>query len=134
MNFSTRLILPLIIILILQGLTSVTLISDLFNESLTDENYQWSQVITKSLAESIALNTINNEPLVVREVINKIADDNPSISYIVVTNFDGGIFTHSFKKGFPKHLKPIIEKNHLNTIFNTNEEQILDVSHPLLKV
>ena len=133
MNFSTRLILPLIIILILQGLTSVTLISDLFNESLTDENYQWSQVITKSLAESIALNTINNEPLVVREVINKIADDNPSISYIVVTNFDGGIFAHSFKKGFPKHLKPIIEKNHLNTTFYTNEEKILDISHPVIK-
>lgn len=133
MNFSTRLILPLIIIMILQGLTSVALISDLFNESLTDENYQWSQVITKSLAESIALNTINNEPLLVREVINKIADDNPSISYIVVTNFDGGIFTHSFTKGFPKHLKPIIDKNHLSTIFNTNEEKILDISHPVIK-
>ena len=137
MKLYTKIILAMIFIALLTGSISVILVSHLMQSVLEDEMIKRCISITKVISEPIIENVINNEVLPTREVLLKIVQRSKDIEFAYAVGFDGNMFVHSFKKGFPKDLTnephEIITKDvvKLHRYF-MGEEPILTVGYPLI--
>lgn len=131
MKTTSKLIVALLLILVVTTATTVSLISRIFNENLYEEDLRWTATLSSALAESIAQNTIHNRVLPVHDLINKVTASNKEIEYVIVTDFSGNIFTHTFQDGVPKKMLKVINKKQQARIKSAHGE-IINYTHPIV--
>lgn len=106
------------------------------NLTLPDEiqkiQEDWSNVLIESLAETLALNTINENSLTAQTTLNDITRNNELIGYAYISGFNQEIFAHTFTNGFPEELLNI-PKTAKQNIINTDNEAYIHISRPLIE-
>lgn len=81
----------------------------------------FTQMLTQSLADAVTQNVILGEVAELSQLLEVTQSNNTRIEYLYVIDMKGGLFAHSFKRGFPVFLHKGI-----------NEQQKLTVARNLL--
>lgn len=63
-----------------------------------------AKLLTNGLAESLALNVINNNPVAASQILRSITSKSSDYVFAYLTGFDGKVFAHTFDRGFPAAL------------------------------
>lgn len=137
MKLETKLTLLTTAAVLLVSFFSFMLMDRLLRERTDYELQSKGQILGESLSEAIARDVINLETLRVTDVLNKIVERTQHVSYAYVFDFDGKIFAHTFKKGFPQTL--LADHHHCeNEVLSTNKyllegKTIVEVSYPFVQ-
>jgi PAS domain S-box-containing protein len=86
------------------GVVSAILAVRLTTASLEGELEKQAAILTEALVEPIAYDLINGEVLPVRETLETLVGRIEELEFAYVTDFDGGLFAHTFEGGFPRAL------------------------------
>ncbi len=102
--------LPARIALLIGGtlLVSILVLTLLFS-TLFDRFYHYetdvqNQRLHGVLAEGLARLVVEGRPLAARDRLRRLSSKDPVLVYLYLTDFDGGLFAHSFEQGFPRAL------------------------------
>ena len=139
-----------IAVFFLSVLTTVSLsifVNKQFQVNLDKINFELSEVLTKSVSQSILDYVIEGNARKTQEVLRRITKENNEIEYIVIVDFNSKLFASSIDLAMlPEELKNIehllnskkhnleIKKDvHESKVFNYNNKKIYDYSHPVIK-
>ena len=136
MKLSTRITLLITLLVLVFGVLSTIIVSQLMETRLAENQNKWIDTLIHSIADSMSQYTIDNKVIHAREQLQGIAKRESAIEYAYIVNFDGKIFSHSFDKGFPRQFVNLDHANleHMDTIikFQTSTDIIDDISFPLI--
>lgn len=139
MRLSNKLILLVVGILIFIFIGVFYFQSKQISKYLNSNQLEWVNTLTNSLSESIARDTINGDKLSVTELLQRLVKDE-AIEYVYVTDMEGELFAHSFKKGMPRFLLESVEKyssviteSHVDKIYKTKQGEIAELNAPLIE-
>jgi len=104
MKLSTRIISLIIIITVFLGATSLLFTNYIIHGYLFKLHDKSARLLTTALSESISYHVINSEKEQAKLALNSILKNDETISYIYITDFNGKVFVHTFKTGFPEKL------------------------------
>ena len=139
MRLSNKLILLVVSILFFIFIGVFYFQSTQIRKHLTSSQLEWVDTLSNSLSESIARDTINGNKLSVTELLQRLVKDD-AVEYVYVTDMDGQLFAHSFKKGMPRFLlesikkhSSTISKSHIDKIYETKQGIISELDAPLIE-
>ena len=104
MKLSTRISLFLSAMTLLTGITSSWLIVGIIKDDANENAHKWAQLLTTVISEGLARDTINGNSVSARQTLDNIVNQNVQIRFAFVTDFDGHVFVHTFKDGFPEKI------------------------------
>jgi len=104
MRMLTKHIFLFVSVIILGTVSSTYIIEKLVGKYLRQSQFEWATILVDSLREAVFKDIIDGSETRVRDVLQKIADGDQAIEYIIVTDMDGILFTHTFKDKIPEHL------------------------------
>ena len=136
MKLSTRITLLVTSLVLIFGLVTTIIVSQLTESRLIKNQEDWIDTLVHSTADAVSQNTIDQKVVNTRELLLSIVGRETAIEYAYIVDFDGKIFSHTFEGGFPRHF---INLNHsgvghieTTTNFQTSSGAVDDVSHPLI--
>ncbi len=137
MRLQTKMIILIAAIVMAMAALSFILVGRPVLRNLEDDLRKQAAILAKTLAELITNNVINREVLPTREAISNIMERSEDIEYIYVVGFDGRMFTHTFKEGFPTDLADTTRENVKDPAprfrsFLTERGPIMDVEYNLI--
>jgi PAS domain S-box-containing protein len=146
MKLATRIIILVAAITLLMGIFTVILSGPIIKYGFDEMDHEWIESLTASLAEGIAHDTINGNATRARQILEAVVLKNKELDYAYIVDFEGHVFTHSFKNGFPEKLVKLIrgengevdvENNIESSIhsksFFLDGTSINDISHPIIE-
>ncbi len=121
-----------------QGVVIVLWGGSLMHKSLHDELSERVSVIGKSAGEAVVDRVIDGDALSVNEILRELKTANENIEYVYITDFDGNMFAHSFKNGFPRDLIALTQKasaseGEMLDRYAVAASEIIHASHPLIE-
>jgi len=106
MKIHTRIALLVIFLTTGLGLVIFLTEADLLNNHINSTQTEWVETVARTVAETVTLETINNEKFQTRQQLQQIVKREKSLAYMYIVDFEGRLFTHTFDGGFPKALVP----------------------------
>lgn len=136
MRLATRFSLVIFALTLLFAVTSHQIVVRVLEDRLEKGQEEWVGVLMSAIAEGVAIDTINNDVLAAKERLVNLVRREAVISYAYIVDFQGEIFTHTFKAGFPKAFADMshdlrIEDHSVR--YETSAGPVLDVSYPLIE-
>lgn len=148
MKLRTSIMILISAITLLMGVFAMLLSSPVIKQGFTNIDGAWGETLVLSISEGIANDTINGNADRVRQVLETIVQRNNELSYAFVVDFNGRIFAHTFKDGFPvklvEHIRSDYVKGDNHSItrakqasYHSNDiridgENFDDVSYPII--
>jgi len=136
MKLSSRITLLITSLVLIFGIFSIVMVSQLTEDRLSKNQNHWIKTLIHSVANAVSQNTIDKNVVYTRELLQGIVANEIAIDYAYIVDFDGKIFSHTFDEGFPRHFANLnhTEPEHLETTINlkTAAGSIQDISHPLI--
>jgi len=108
MKLRTSIMILISVFTLLMGVFAMLLSSPIIKQGFSNIDEVWGETLVLSLSEGIANDTINGNADRVRQVLETIVQRNNELSYAFVVDFNGRIFAHTFKDGFPLKLVELI--------------------------
>ena len=99
---------------------------------LFTEHKYWSSGLTQALSSAILQDTIKNKQRKVKEILTRVQKNNPTISYLIVTGFNGNILA-STMDNVPHKLLNKHSDHEGSTKLIINGVTITDITQPLVK-
>lgn len=135
MTIRTRIILLVLMVTGGIALSIVTVQNNLLREHLIAGQKEWVETLVRAVAEGVASNTIDGDKLQARSQLVRIVSEDVALEYIYVTDFEGGLFVHTFDGGFPK---TIAERLHASdteeeVVYSTEHGDVEDIAWPLIE-
>lgn len=79
-------------------------VNERVRNSLEDNHRQWSETLSHTLAEATVNNLIEIQSHQVRETLRRTTRSDPRVAYIIITDFQGEVFAHTFDEALPDSL------------------------------
>jgi len=92
----------------------------------------WSSALTQALSSAILKDTIKNKQRNVKEVLKRVQKDNPSISYLVVTDFHGNMLASTIDNPPASIYTGKTQRRGIRQL-RVNGEIVTNISQPLVK-
>ena len=92
----------------------------------------WSSALTQALSSAILKDTIKNKQRNVKEVLKRVQKDNPSISYLVVTDFHGNMLASTIDNPPASIYTGKTQSRGIRQL-RVNGEIVTNISQPLVK-
>jgi len=139
MKIHTKIYLLIVAIVFVAGIFFLSIGLHLMHKSMERELVEKGLVVAQSLPDLIAEKVIKGETLLTTEILKKIVQRTKDLEYIFIIGFEGEIFAHSFKGGFPKALTfsphKILSANapELRRYLTNVNSSLLDICYPLIE-
>lgn len=107
---SARFILSTMVIMSVVGVVMTILIHDLFYQSLAQELEERGVLLARYIAErnsDAILAEDGMELLDIREVLNRLVTETPTLSYAFIKGSNGRVLAHTFGEAFPSDLRNV---------------------------
>jgi len=107
---------------------------DHLTHSIEHENADWSSTIAQAVAKAVTTDTISGNKVAVREVLERVVATNPALSYLLVIDFKGNVFTSTFDEAIPES----VIKDHDSVGYGETRKirlgahKVHDISFPLI--
>jgi PAS domain S-box-containing protein len=137
MRLQTKMILLIAAIAVATVLVSAFFVGRPMLQDLDDDLRKEGAILARTVAGLITNNVINREVLPTREAINDILEKTEDVEYIYVVGFDGAVFAHTFKDGFPRDFTTMLDEVAGDDApqfrrFQTERGPVLDVGQSLI--
>jgi len=135
MKFSHRIMILIFLLAILFASSSTLLVSWKTHEKLAATQNEWIKSLINAMSESIALNVIDRNKLRVEEQLNNVVNNESSLDYAFIIDFEGNLFAHTFNnEEIPRFLLPRLSPNIKNAQrYSTNQGNLDDIAHQLIE-
>jgi two-component system NtrC family sensor kinase len=84
-------------------------VNERVRNSLEDSHRQWSVTLSHTLAEATVNKVVDRQQHQVRETLRRTTRSDPRVAYIIITDFKGEVFAHTFDEALPGSL--IMDEN-----------------------
>lgn len=135
MRLSSKIVWLVAALAVLFGLVTSILLQDTIERYAEESQHQWSASLVRAIAEGVARETIDGNRLDVRRQLERLVADDDTLVYLFLTDFDGRLFAHTFGKGFPRALLPLLQQTdeHSRRRLHTTDGDILHLAYPLIE-
>lgn len=104
MKLRTRISLATIALIALAGIVIGATVSQQVRYSIVDDQRHWAATLAKTVAKAVFQDTLDGDKRSVRRVLKRIIQDNADIAYLLVVDFNGEPFAHTFDGDLPEPL------------------------------
>lgn len=139
MKLHIKIYLLIIAVVFVAGIFFLSIGLRLMHKSMERGLVEKGVVVAQSLPDLIAEKVIKGKTLFTSEILKKIVRRTKDLEYIFIIGFEGEIFAHSFKGGFPKALKFKAHKissagaPELRRYRTADNSSFLDINYPLIE-
>ena len=135
MKFSHRIMILIFLLAILFGSSSTLLVSWKTHEKLKETQNDWVNSLINAMSESIARNVIDENKLRVEEQLNMVVNNETTLDYAFIIDFEGNLFAHTFNnEGIPRFLLPRMTSNIEGAQhYITDQGKLDDIAHHLIE-
>lgn len=132
MKLSSRISIVMTMLVLAIGLVSGYVSVKNLQEEIHHEQYSWAKLLTSSLAESLATETINGNAITAEQILSRVKNGNDIIKDMYIVDFDGEIFAHTFDGDFPKQLIKHTKQTHDSHDRSIDNSNVTEISIPLI--
>lgn len=104
MTLRSRITLVVAVLIFLMTLSILLFVNERVRSSLEASHLQWSKTIVHILAEATLNNVLEKKSHQVRETLRRAVHFDHRIAYIILTDFQGEVFAHTFDEPLPDSL------------------------------
>lgn len=138
MTLNYRITLSISILLCVIISSSLIFVNKYVLNSLETSHLQWSKTFATALAGATLDNMLEKQPHQVREILRRTTRSDQRIAYIIVFDFQGKIFAHTFDKAFSDVLDADdnavpVETGGIIKTFYYHDKTITETTYPLIK-
>lgn len=133
MKLSTRITIVMGLVVLFSGVISGLLSIKTLQEEMHTEQHKWARLLTSSLAESLAADTINGNVISAQQILHRVRDSSSNIEHMYIVDFDGNVFAHTFKSGFPEQLRKHTQNAHDYIAVTLDDLELEEIAIPLIE-
>lgn len=139
MKISLRLGIVISVVVLATALIIALVMSSWFYASAVEERKKWTASLTKTIAATIARDTLEDRKSKVRALLLDIQKQNPDIVYAYITDFDGKPYVATATPGseYSRQIMVGVDADHENEsdyqAHGYEDNIIIDVGYPLIE-
>jgi PAS domain S-box-containing protein len=135
MRLQTRISLAAVLLVIATGVSVGLLSMRELRTTLDEEHGKWTATMSRAVAKAIIKGTLQYNTVEVRDVLRRVQESNDDLSYLLVVDFKGNIFTSTFEGKIPAVLAGDHHDCQMGRMseLRVNGQLIDDISYPLIQ-